>query len=221
MQASLASNVVSLIPRGQVKRVSKAKAVARSNFLGNGVTGLSTKARFTPAARLQVRAANDDVAQAQQVITPLNGDPFIGMLETPVTSAPVVSNFLSQLPAYRTGVSPTSRGVEIGLAHGFLLVGPFIKLGPLRASESADLIGCLSAGGLVLILTLCLTIYGAATFQTDSSAVGSKTLTGRDLAADQLQTSEGWSGFSAGWLVGGLSGVAWAYLLTQTMPYYS
>ena len=31
-------------------------------------------------------------------------------------------------PAARsTGVSPLLRGVEIGLAHGFLLVGPFIK----------------------------------------------------------------------------------------------
>ena len=54
-----------------------------------------------------------------QVIKPINGDPFIGMLETPVTSAPIVSNFLSNLPAYRTGVSPLLRGVEVGLAHGF------------------------------------------------------------------------------------------------------
>ena len=30
------------------------------------------------------------VSQAQ-VIKPINGDPFIGMLETPVTSAPIVS----------------------------------------------------------------------------------------------------------------------------------
>jgi photosystem I subunit 11 len=50
------------------------------------------------------------------------------MLETPVTSAPIVANYLSNLPAYRTGVSPLLRGVEIGLAHGFLLPGPFIKV---------------------------------------------------------------------------------------------
>lgn len=36
---------------------------------------------------------------------------------------------------HSTGVSPLLRGVEIGLAHGFLLVGPFIKLGPLRNVE--------------------------------------------------------------------------------------
>jgi hypothetical protein len=39
-----------------------------------------------------------------------------------VTSAPIVAGYLSNLPAYRTGVSPLLRGVEIGLAHGFFLV---------------------------------------------------------------------------------------------------
>ncbi len=34
------------------------------------------------------------------------------------------------------------------------------------------------------------------------------------------QTAEGWQKFTAGWLVGGLSGVAWAWILTQTLPYY-
>merc|ERR1719213_1015529 len=88
----------------------------------------------------------------EQVIQPLNGDPFIGMLETPVTSAPVVANYLSNLPAYRTGVAPLLRGVEIGLAHGFFLPGPFIKLGPLRNFEGiAEISGCLSASGLVII----------------------------------------------------------------------
>ena len=36
-----------------------------------------------------------------------------------------------------------------------------------------------------------------------------------------VQSSEGWAGFSAGWLVGGLSGVAWAYILTLLLPFYS
>ena len=58
-----------------------------------------------------------------QVVQPINGDPFIGMLETPVTSAPIVANFLSSLPAYRTGVSPLLRGVEVGLVHGLLITG--------------------------------------------------------------------------------------------------
>lgn len=155
-----------------------------------------------------------------QVIKPINGDPFIGMLETPITSAPVVSNFLSNLPAYRTGVSPLLRGVEVGLAHGFFVAGPFIKLGPLRATDAAEIAGCLSGAGLVLILTACLSIYGATAFQRDD-VVGVKTLSGRSITRDPMQSSEGWASFTSGWLVGGLSGVAWCYILTQVLPYYS
>lgn len=139
-----------------------------------------------------------------------------------MTSSPLVANYLSSLPAYRTGVSPLLRGVEIGLAHGFLLVGPFIKLGPLRAVEGvAEISGCLSAAGLVLILTLCLSAYGTVTFQNEASTVGVKTLSGRSVSPDPLQSADGWSSFAAGFAVGGLSGVAWGYICTQILPYYS
>ena len=160
----------------------------------------------------------------KQVIQPINGDPFIGMLETPVTSSPLVASYLSSLPAYRTGVSPLLRGVEIGLAHGLLVTGPFIKLGPLRdaAGGVAEKAGCASGAGLVLILTACLAMYGASTFQNEGAeALGVKTLSGRAVARDPLQSGDGWSQFTAGWLVGGLSGVAWTYVLTQVLPYYS
>ena len=124
------------------------------------------------------------------------------------------------LPA--VGVSPLLRGVEIGLAHGLLLTGPFIKLGPLRNVPGyAEKAGCASAAGVVAILTVCLAIYGAATFQQESSQLGVKTLSGREILRDPLQSSQGWSSFSAGFFVGGLSGVGWAYLLTLTLPYYS
>ena len=155
-----------------------------------------------------------------QIVKPINGDPFIGMLETPVTSSPDVANFLSNLPAYRTGVAALLRGVEVGLAHGFFLTGPFIKLGPLRATDAAELAGCLSGAGLVLILTACLSIYGATAFQRDE-VVGVKTLSGRTISKDPLQSADGWASFTSGWLVGGLSGVAWSYILTQVLPYYS
>ncbi|MEW5308812.1 MAG: hypothetical protein WDW38_000743 [Sanguina aurantia] len=156
-----------------------------------------------------------------QIIKPVNGDPFVGFFETPVTSAPIVATYLSNLPAYRMGVSPTLRGVEIGLAHGFLLAGPFIKLGPLRnVAGTAEIVGCASAAGVVLILALCLSIYGSATFQGAATPVGLKTLSGRAISRDPLQSAEGWSGFAAGWTVGGLSGAGFAYILTQVLPYY-
>jgi photosystem I subunit 11 len=65
-------------------------------------------------------------------------------------------------------VSPLLRGVEVGLAHGFLLVGPFIKLGPLRNVEGvAEIVGSLNGAALVLILTACLSIYGSSMFQNE------------------------------------------------------
>ena len=159
-----------------------------------------------------------------QVVKPINGDPFIGMMETPVTSAPIVANFLSNLPAYRTGVSPTLRGVEIGLTHGFFLTGPFIKLGPLRdaVGNTPEVAGCLSGAGLVLILALGLTIYGGASFQSeDPEELGVKTLTGRSVSKDPLQTKAGWEEFTSGFLIGGLSGVLYSYICTQLLPLYS
>merc|ERR1719454_2712282 len=161
------------------------------------------------------------VEKKVQVIQPLNGDQFIGMLETPVTSASIVVNYLSNLPAYRTGVAPLQRGVEIGLAHGFFLPGPFIKLGPLRSVEgTAEVAGCMAAAGLVIILASCLSIYGASSFQK-KDIVGIKTLSGREIARDELQTSGGWENFTSGWVFGGLSGVLYCYLCTQSFPYYS
>merc|ERR1712023_219140 len=97
-------------------------------------------------------------------IQPFNGDPYIGMLETPVTSSPIVVRYLSNLPIYRTGISPLLRGTEIGLSHGFFIPGPFIKLGPLRNTTGvAETAGCISAAALVLLLAVCLTIYGVTT----------------------------------------------------------
>lgn len=83
------------------------------------------------------RSRRIDTLQAQ-VIQPINGDPFVGSLETPVTSSPLVVSYLSSLPAYRTGVAPVQRGVEIGLAHGFLVAGPFIKVGCAAATSSSS-----------------------------------------------------------------------------------
>ena len=97
-------------------------------------------------------------------IKPYNDDPFVGHLATPITSSAVTRAILRNLPAYRFGLTPLLRGLEIGLAHGYFLIGPFVKLGPLRNSDIALYAGFLSTIGLILILTLALTIYGSATF---------------------------------------------------------
>jgi photosystem I subunit 11 len=67
-----------------------------------------------------------------------------------------------------------------------------LQLGPLRNVEGiAEIAGCASAAGLVLILALCLSIYGGAMFQGEAPVVGVKTLSGRSVARDPLQTNAG------------------------------
>jgi len=70
-------------------------------------------------------------------IKPYNDDPFVGHLATPITSSAVTRALLRNLPAYRFGLTPLLRGLEIGLAHGYFLIGPFAVLGPLRTSSVA------------------------------------------------------------------------------------
>jgi len=165
------------------------------------VARTATTTQRTPRSVHRVARTRATFEDKNAVVKPINGDPYIGMMETPVTSAPIVANFLSNLPAYRTGVAPVLRGVEIGLTHGFFVAGPFIKLGPLRDApgNTPEVAGCLSGAGLVLILALGLTIYGIASFQSeDPDALGVKTLTGRTVTKDPLQTKQGWEEFTSG-----------------------
>ncbi|KAF3334369.1 Photosystem I reaction center subunit XI [Carex littledalei] len=195
----------------------------RSRFLGTprGISGfaLANKRRSC----LTVKATILPEKPTFQVIQPINGDPFIGSFETPITSSPLIAWYLSNLPAYRTAVSPLLRGIEVGLAHGYLLVGPFVMTGPLRNTPYHGQAGSLAAAGLVVILTLCLSMYGVASFQEGEPSIApTLTLTGRKKEADKLQTADGWSQFSGGFFFGGISGVIWAYFLLYVLdlPYY-
>nr|YP_010902455.1 photosystem I reaction center subunit XI [Hypnea nidifica]WCH54310.1 photosystem I reaction center subunit XI [Hypnea nidifica] len=138
-------------------------------------------------------------------IQPYNNDPFVGNLSTPVSTSSLTKSLLSNLPAYRRGLSPLLRGLEIGMAHGYFLIGPFDKLGPLRNTDVALLSGFLSAVGLIIILTICLSMYGNTSFSTENSK-------------DLLQTKEGWNQFTAGFLVGAVGGAGFAYLLLANIP---
>nr|YP_009346881.1 photosystem I reaction center subunit XI [Gracilaria firma]APR74416.1 photosystem I reaction center subunit XI [Gracilaria firma] len=134
-----------------------------------------------------------------------NNDPFVGNLSTPVSTSTFTKGLLNNLPAYRRGLSPLLRGLEIGMAHGYFLVGPFDKLGPLRNTDVALLSGFLSAVGLIIILTVCLSMYGNVSFNKND-------------AKDILQTPEGWGQFTAGFLVGAVGGSGFAYLLLANIP---
>nr|YP_010618867.1 photosystem I reaction center subunit XI [Deltalsia parasitica]WAX02880.1 photosystem I reaction center subunit XI [Deltalsia parasitica] len=140
-------------------------------------------------------------------IQPYNRDPFVGNLSTPISTSSLTKNLLSNLPAYRRGLSPLLRGLEIGMSHGYFLIGPFDKLGPLRNTDVALLSGFLSAVGLIVILTACLSMYGSVSFSNNL-----------DDSKDVLQTSNGWSQFTAGFFVGAVGGSGFAYLLLANLP---
>jgi len=146
-------------------------------------------------------------------IKPYNDDPFVGHLATPITSSAVTRAILRNLPAYRFGLTPLLRGLEIGLAHGYFLMGPFVKLGPLRNSDIGLLAGFLSTIGLILILTLALTIYGVATF-------GSET-TENTTAETELQSRNGWDQFKGGFFVGACGSAGFAFICLSSIPTFT
>jgi photosystem I subunit 11 len=137
-----------------------------------------------------------------QVVQPYNDDPFVGHLATPISASDFTKAFIGNLPAYRRGLSPILRGLEIGMAHGYWLIGPWTVLGPLRDTDVAYLGGLISALALILIATACLSAYGLVSFQGK--------MTNPD---DTLQSAEGWSQLAAGFFIGGMGGAFVAYFL--------
>jgi len=121
---------------------------------------------------------------------------YAGNLWTPVNSSDFTLKLLKNLPIYRSGLSPLARGLEIGMAHGYFIFGPFATLGPLRDSEQANLIGLLAAGGLVVIMTICLSIYGTVSFEKEQQKDRLTYATSGPNVPDSLKTSDGWSQFA-------------------------
>lgn len=137
------------------------------------------------------------------------GDPQVGHLSTPISGSAFSKAFIQNLPAYRKGLSPLRRGLEVGMAHGYLLFGPFALTGQFRNSEFGDLAGLISAIILVMVLTLCLSLYSSVVSQGPVS-----TITAPE-PPEELKTKEGWSEFATGFLVGGMGGALFAYAVLQ------
>ncbi|MGG6296608.1 photosystem I reaction center subunit XI [Leptolyngbya sp. AN02str] len=141
-----------------------------------------------------------------EVVKPA-GDPQIGNLATPINASSFTKTFINNLPAYRPGLSPQRRGLEIGMAHGYLLFGPFAVTSQFRNTPYANIVGLVEAIILVVILTLCLSLYGSVGAPKPIATV----TTPNPPAA--LSTSEGWSEFAGMFLVGGIGGAAFAYVI--------
>ena len=121
-------------------------------------------------------------------VTPV-ADPCVGNLATPVNSSYFTRAFLNALPAYRPSLSPNRRGLEVGMAHGFFLYGPFAITGPLRQTEFAS-----TARGPRVPPPL-------APFDNPPAA---------------LFAQAGWAEFASGFWLGGCGGAAFAWFLCST-----
>ncbi|NJK40435.1 MAG: photosystem I reaction center protein subunit XI [Acaryochloridaceae cyanobacterium SU_2_1] len=140
------------------------------------------------------------------------GDPQIGNLATPVNASGIVKAWINNLPAYRQGLSANNRGLEIGMAHGYYLYGPFSTSGPARGTELGAISGVLSAVGVICVLTVAISLY--ISVQVPKPVA---TVTTPNPPAD-FGTKEGWSAVSSGFLLGGCGGAVLAGILCQT-PY--
>lgn len=149
---------------------------------------------------------NPNDPRNRTVVHPVD-DIYSANLETPVNSSGFTKVFLNSLPAYRKGISVFRRGLEAGIGHGFWLVIPFAKLGPLRDTPSANLAGLVSAIGLLIISTILILLYGAS-----NPPAPTLTLT-TPKPPEEFKTSAGWTKYGTGFLIGGVGSAVVGYFL--------
>jgi photosystem I subunit XI len=143
-------------------------------------------------------------------IQPAGGDPQIGNLETPVNSSGFVRAFINGLPAYRANLSAQRRGLEIGMAHGYWLFGPYAVTSQFRNSSVSDLVGLFEAIVSIMVLTIALSLYSSSNPPKPVSTTTAH-------APQAFASEEGWSEFAGGFLVGGVGGAAFAYFVYQVV----
>lgn len=143
----------------------------------------------------------------REVVFPVGRNPQNGNLETPINNSSLTKWFINNLPAYRQGITPLRRGLEVGMAHGYWLIGPFAKLGPLRDTDVANIAGLLSTLSLVTIMTVSLSLYANSIPPQPHVTVTTPN------PPDAFRSPEGWNTFTSGFLIGGVGGAVVAYFV--------
>lgn len=142
----------------------------------------------------------------REVVFPAN-DPQNGNLATPINASGLVKAYINNLPAYRAGLSPIRRGLEVGLAHGYWLVGPFAKFNPLRFTDVGTLVALLSTIGLIVISTLAISLYASVNPPRPLATVTTPK------PPEALSHSEGWNEYATGFFLSGVGGAVFAYAI--------
>jgi photosystem I subunit XI len=146
-------------------------------------------------------------------IKPYKGDPWWGNLSTPINDSPIVKAFIRNLPAYRPGLTPFIRGLEIGMAHGYFLIGPEVVVGPLReTAHGANLSGLITAVYIAVLACLGISLFALTTFQGNPRGAYSR-FSQDDLRP--LRTKEEWFQLNGGVFLGSMGGAVFAYFLLE------
>jgi photosystem I subunit XI len=139
----------------------------------------------------------------RDLIKPYKGDPWRGNLSTPLNDSPIIKTYLQNLPAYRPGLTPFMRGLEIGMAHGYFLVGPEVVVGPLRETiHGANLSGLITS------------VYIAALSTFQGNPRGAYNSYAKD-ELRPLRKKEDWFQLSGGIFLGAMGGAVFAYFLLE------
>ncbi|HEY9653854.1 MAG TPA: photosystem I reaction center subunit XI [Crinalium sp.] len=157
---------------------------------------------------------NPNDPRNREVVYAAWDDPQIGNLATPINASGLVRAYINNLPAYRQNLSPLRRGLEVGLAHGYWLLGPFITFNPLRDTEVGSIAGLLATLGTLLIATLSLSLYAAS---NPPSPIATVTVPS---PPQMLSTSEGWNEYATGFFLGGVGGAVFAYGLVTNIALF-
>lgn len=144
----------------------------------------------------------------REVVFPANRDPQNSNLETPINASALTKWYINNLPAYRPGITDFRRGLEVGMAHGYWLIGPFSKLGPLRDTDVANTAGLLSTIGMITIASAAMSLYSASNPPQPLA-----TATTNNQVPSTFKSQEGWNTYTSGFLLGGIGGAVFAYFL--------
>jgi len=132
-------------------------------------------------------------------------EPFAGdQVRSLVTDGKFALDFLDNMAWYRKGLKPWQRGIEIGMAHGYFIIGPFTSLGPLRNTPEAATVGLLAG---------CACIAAASLGGLGFSTVMKPKLPWIDETASSKAPGAGFTELVNWHLVGGLGGAGFAHAL--------
>jgi photosystem I subunit XI len=149
----------------------------------------------------------------QEVVSP-DFDPQGSNLATPINNSKLAKTIVNSFSAYRQGLSPLRRGIEVGLAHGYWLIGPFFKFNPLRYTEQGSVAALLSTIGLIIISAGSIALYAAT-----NPPLPIATITVPN-PPDAFASIKGWDTYATGFLIGGVGGAVLAYLIVANIDVF-